>query len=494
MARQERPNIVLIMYDQMRYDCAGFAGSAQVLTPAMDRFAREGVCFENAYCASPLCSPARASWLSGLYPHAHMQLANYGHRLKGIPGRCLPERVVTISDVLAKAGYRCGLAGPWHLGYDEKPQHGYDAMWAPYKYPYPQEADAYKQHLKRHGLIETYARGKKGPLGRSADKINARECFADVAATPTAHQRTTWLVDRAIHFIDTQAGPLFFFASIKDPHPPILPPQECYDLYDPATCALPRNRQDLLEGKPAFLRKCSHYGAGDFAPETMREVMAHYYALITHVDQQVGRFMEALRSKGIDENTLVAIISDHGEMMGEHGFFAKSLMYEGAVRVPCLLRWPGRLARGTRIKELFAGVDLMPTLLDLAGVPLISPVHGRSMAEAARSGTEPDAPNTVFAEIGDMDEKNDPSTPVENLAATMMVREGVWKHIVHRFDPCQELYNLADDSGEMVNRIDDPAARGQLDRLRRRIHERLNADGPGPYAWALEMTSDPRSV
>jgi len=477
------PNIVLIMFDQMRHDAGGFAGNHEVITPVMDQFAKEGVCFEQAHCGSPLCSPARASWLSGLYPHSHLQLDNYNALRKGKAGFCLPREIVTISDVLNKARYCCGMAGPWHLGYDELPQHGYNGMWRPYKYPEPREADAYRQWLVRHNMLSLYEKGKDGKRVKSGDEIALGESFVNVSALPTKHQRTTWAVNQGIEFLDETTGPFFFFLSIKDPHSPILPPQEFYDLYDPSSLTLPRNWRDDLKGRPDFLKKSPNYGAANFTPEVLRDILAHYYALISHVDNQVGRLMAALKKNGQDENTIVAIISDHGDMMGEHGFFTKRLMYEGSVRVPCLLRWPGRLKAGARIREPFAGVDLMPTLLELAGAEL-PPMHGRSMAQSALTGKEPET-NTVFSEIlasWPLEQKGD----LEDLAVTMMARKGDWKYILHRVGPCSELYNLAEDPGEMTNRASDPAARAVREGLYEKMRERLRKDGPGPYKWVLK--------
>jgi len=480
-----RPNVILIMLDQMRYDCAGFMGNDEVRTPVMDRLASEGVAFENAYCAAPQCSPARASWLTGLYPHTHGQLTNYGHRRRDRAGRFLPKDQTTLSDVLAAAGYRCGLAGPWHLGDDETPQHGYQASWEPYKYPDPDCFDSYKTYLRKHDLYDLYGQGQRGKRGSTSTAVAKGESFVDTCAMPTEHQRTTWAVDRAMHFADTQASPFFFFLSIKDPHPPILPPAECYREYDPADISLPANWEDTLEGRPAFLRDNPLYGAANYEPEVLREIVAHYYALITHIDNQLGRLMDHLANRGFAENTLVCLISDHGEMMGEHGCFAKGLMYEGSIRVPCLLHWPTHLAAGARICEPFGGVDLFPTLLDLAGATLPKHRHGRSFATAASNGTEPDFMNTVFAEIGNWRKNALDATEVD-LAQTLMVRRGPWKYIIRRDGDLRELYNLDSDPDEMANRADDPRAARALSDLHARAVDRLTQDGPGPYRWVLE--------
>lgn len=133
-AAERRPNIVWVMCDQLRWDALGCTGSGYVHTPNIDALAARGVVLRNAYCASPVCSPARASWLSGLYPHATGQLVNYGPKRADRPGCRMREDVATIADVLTADGYRCANAGVWHLGDDEHPQHGFDAGWITDRY------------------------------------------------------------------------------------------------------------------------------------------------------------------------------------------------------------------------------------------------------------------------------------------------------------------------------------------------------------------------
>lgn len=481
----KHPNILLVMFDQMRYDCAGFMGNRQVRTPVMDRLAREGVVFSNAYCAAPQCSPARASWLTGLYPHTHGQLTNYSPRRRTRAGGFLPPNVTTLSDVLADAGYRCGLAGTWHLGNDETPQHGFQAAWDPYKYADPDTFDSYKTNLKEHDLLDLYGQGQRGSLGSSVTAVAKGESFVDTSVMPTEHLRTSWSVDKAIEFVKTQAEPFFFFLSIKDPHPPILPPAECCAGYDPADISLPRDWQSTLAGRPDFLRDNPLFGAANYTPDLLREIIAHYYALITHIDNQLGRLMDCLNSDAVAEPTILCMLSDHGEMMGEHGCFGKGLMYEGSVRVPCLLHEPSRLASGARIREPFAGVDLMPTLLDLAGVAPPAQLQGRSFAASATTGVEPGFQNTVFAEIGNWRKTANDATEAD-LAQTLMVRRGPWKYIIHRDDTLRELYNLDTDPAEAENRADDPLAATVLSDLHARAVQRLEEDGPGPYQWVID--------
>ena len=182
------------MCDQMRWDAAGFAGSSVVQTPHLDQLAQSGVCFENAYCASPVCSPARASWLTGLYPHAHLQLKNYGPNFVGQWGSYLPSDSVTIGDVLKSAGYRCGMVGPWHLGNDHLPQHGFDDFWCTYRYLGKDSPDPLFDSFDRAGVPNLYLKDAEGMTQYG----NTLE-FGVI--TDPRQQRTTWTIDRALEFI-----------------------------------------------------------------------------------------------------------------------------------------------------------------------------------------------------------------------------------------------------------------------------------------------------
>lgn len=481
----EHPNIVFIMCDQMRYDCAGFAGHSAARTPALDQMAAEGVRLENAYCGSPVCSPARASWLTGLYPHGHLQLRNYSSSNRGQYGCMLSSQTVTIGDVLHDAGYRCGIVGPWHLGNDADPQHGFNAMWKTHRYQGRPNTDAYINYLRELDLEDTFARdGRPGVKWKTCMGKDNPTLPIDVTALPTEHQRTSWTVDCGIEFVRSQSSPFFLFLSVKDPHPPLLPPAELLGEFPSHRMPVYPSWDDRLEGKPTFLQELPWYAARKFGYAGVQQIVAYYLALIAHIDKQLARLFDALSDAGIWDNTLVVFISDHGEMLGEHGVFGKCLMYEGSVRVPCLLKWPGHLPQGVVLSELVAGVDLMPTLLDLAGVPLSASVHGRSIASDVCAGREPSA-RPVLSEIASFPGIYDPQSDDRELAHTVMIRDENWKYIRHRssFD---ELYDLESDPGELNNLAQDPQQRPLIQRLWATVGTTLRQQGAGPYAWCLE--------
>ena len=476
----ERPNIVLVMCDQLRHDCAGFASHPQVRTPYLDRLAEGGVVFENAYCASPVCSPARASWLTGLYPHAHHQLINYGPDSVDEPGAAMRSDCVTIGDALKREGYRCGMAGPWHLGQDHRPQHGFTDFWRAYRYQGKQYPDRLFNYFKQEGVPNLYA---SGVPGITDDGFH----MAYTTLTDPRQQRTTWTVDRGLEFVEAQDDrPFFLFLSVKDPHPLIVVPPELLAMYPEEEIALPPTWSDPLDGKPEY----QHRDVGRLVPDTseakFRRMMAHYYALVTHIDLQVGRLLGRLSELGLTENTIFAFISDHGEMLGDHGFTTKRLFYEGSAKVPCILSWPGGLPAGKRITTPFGGVDLMPTLLELAGAALTVTTDGRSVAPSIASGDPPE-PAPIFAEISTWRAIQHLSDDLGELAAHVMIRDGTWKYVWNRFDE-DELYDLDTDPHEITNLAQGAEQAERILSMQHQIQVMLPRTGPGPYAWCLSGT------
>ena len=474
-----RPNLVLIMCDQLRYDCAGFAGHQLVRTPNLDRLAESGVVCEQTYCASPVCSPARASWLTGLYPHAHGQLVNYGPTPQERPWMRMRPDCVTLGDLFAAAGYRCGIVGPWHLGDDHRPQHGFEPFWRTYGYQGEGHPDRLFDYLAREGVLNIY-----GEEGRSR-VVNAGYHLSHAILDDPRQQRTTWTIDQGLEFVEAndEGEPFFLFLSVKDPHPLIAVAQEFVEGYPEEQIELPTTWGDPLAGKPAYQHRELARSSADVDPAQFRRTMAHYYALVTHIDAQIGRLIRRLEELDLRDNTLIAFISDHGEMLGEHGFTSKRVLYEGSVRVPCVLSWPGGLPAAQRVKTPLGGVDLMPTLAELCGVEAVAAgrIDGRSVAGALRRGEEPEAA-PVFAEISSWQAILGHTRELSELSAHVMVRDGSWKYVWNRNDE-DELYDLDSDPDEMANRAGDPHQGEHVRALKQQIVAMLQQTGPGPYEW-----------
>jgi len=478
--REPAPNIVWVNCDQLRWDAVGYAGNPVIRTPNIDRLAASGVRFDNAYCSSPVCSPARASWFTGLYPHAHRLYINYGPDRKGITGCFLPEDTVTVGDVLKSRGYACGTVGVWHLGGDESPQHGMTDYWCTFNYLPNASTDPFFSFLRDEGVSNPYAKGAEGVFRYG------KEMPLGVLTDPR-QQRTSWTIDRSIDFLDEAgAAPFFLMVGIKDPHPPMVPPQELVALYPLDELPFPNNFHDLLDGKPAYQSniRC-RIPPGSINEEDFRTVIRYYYALITHVDTEIGRLIEALERKGLLDSTIFVLNSDHGEMLGNHGFVEKCLMYEESVRVPCLISWPDRIPANQRVATPFAGVDMVPTLLDLVGAPMPAPIDGRSFARAIVESQVPE-PRPIFAEIASDAAVYRGNRPPDHFAAHIMVLDGNWKYVRNRFDD-DELYHLQDDPAEMINLAAVPGQAERVGDMKMLAADMVSGTGPGLYEWCQSL-------
>ena len=435
----DRPDIVWVNCDQLRWDAVGYAGNTAVHTPNIDRLATRGAVFEQAYCASPVCSPARASWLTGLYPHAHTMFNNY--RSVEEWGARLGNDVATVTELLAEQGYTCGNVGAWHLGTDEHSQRGITEPWLASSYLYAEYPDPFFSYLEGCGLSNPYARdaegvfryGKEFPLG---------------VLTDPRQQRTSWTIDRCIEALEASSAPPFcLLVGIKDPHPPVIPPQELLALYPLQELPFPENFHDPLKGKPSYQQamRC-RIPPGSVNVADFRTVIRYYYALVTHIDRELGRLVDCLDRLGRFDDTLFLFNSDHGEMLGNHGFVEKCCMYEEAVRVPCLVSWPRRIPAGQRVATPLAGVDLVPTLLELIGIGLPERIDGRSFAADLTAAGRPEA-RPVFAEIASDLAIYRGNRDRDQLAAHLIVRNDDWKYVWNRFDG-DELYDLRSDPSE----------------------------------------------
>ena len=478
MSTDRRPNIVWVMCDEMRYDSLGILSDGYVRTPNLDALAADGVLFRNAYCASPVCSPARACWFTGLYPHATGQFRNYGPGVRDQPGCRLREDITTIGDVLNNAGYRCGNVGVWHLGNDEDAQHGF-SDWCIYRYLSKDVPDPLFTWFEREGIPNPYARTwphkerfgtNTLPFGRIDD---------------VRQNRTTWTIDRAIDFLDesaTEKQPFFLLCGVKDPHPEMFVTQELLDLYPEDEVPLPATRHDPLDGKPECQSRSKfRIPPGSLSDDEYRRMFRHYYALVTHIDNEVGRLLDRLERNGQRDNTIILFNSDHGELLGDHGFVEKCLMYEASVRVPQILSWPSGVPAGQNVNTPVGGVDMMPTLLDLSGAALPDRLDGRPVAGALRDGVEP-SPAPVFAEIAAQEAIYGDSQTEEHLSAHAMLLDDGWKYVWNRHD-IDELYRLAADPEEMDNLALHPDHASRITRMRAQIAEIVRRTGPGLYHW-----------
>jgi len=457
---EERPNILYIMTDQQRFDTLGLYGLTPCKTPNMDKLAQSGVRFDRAYTCCSLCSPARASMLTGKYPHSHRMWNNNDMMQWAV--RDLPDHIELISQPLGRAGYRCGYVGKWHCGREKVPTtYGFEGMDVP-NYGNPYQTEEYKEYLGRTGLEKPERRitikdctERQGPI--------AGETIGDIRSTST-YFLSEYAIDMMKRFqTDREKGgkPWLIFLSYWLPHHPNTPPTEYAEMYDPKDIELWPNFHDTLEGKPPHHRRFreSFHRAIDLDDDTWREIIARSFAQTTFLDAQIGRVLDMLEEMGLADDTAVLFGTDHGDMCGSHGKFHDkgSYMYEEIYHIPQMVRWPGVTHAGTVSNEFVLNMDLAPTALEIAGVPVPDDYEARSLAPLLR-GAPSNWPDDVMAEYFGH----------RYLFSQRMIRWDRYKYVFNApsFD---ELYDLQDDPYELKNRIDDPAMVDAAKEGRRRL-------------------------
>ncbi|MCA9053329.1 MAG: sulfatase-like hydrolase/transferase [Planctomycetaceae bacterium] len=450
----DRPNILWICTDQQRFDTIRALGNERIRTPHIDRLVAGGVAFTQAYCQSPVCTPSRASFLTGRYPRTTRCRQN---------GQSMPEAERLLPRILADHGYDCGLSGKLHLAscsdgkVEQRIDDGYRVFhWSHHPQPdWPE--NAYTQWLVRKGLDwkELYA----GPEVRYVKE-----------GIPAEHHQTTWCGEMAIDFIREHANdsqPWLFSVNPFAPHHPFDPPAEYLARYHPEEMPLPRFRPGELDNKPQYQRLDHHWahnnpGGMDVAsltPAESQRITAAYYAMIEHIDHEVGRMLDALEESGQRENTLVVFMSDHGEMLGDHGLYLKGPhFYDEAVHVPLVISWPGHIASGLRSDALVELTDLAPTLMECCGLTPEPQMQGRSLHGILSGRSDPHRHRaSVLCEYY--------NSWTHSRSYGTMLRTRTEKIVVYHGTERGELYDLATDPDEFDNLWDVPAAQLMKSRL-----------------------------
>lgn len=434
-------NVIFILSDDHRYDAMGFMGHPFLQTPAMDSIAANGVHLRNAFVTTSLCSPSRASILTGLYTHKHRVIDNQ---------RAAPDDIVFFSHYLKAAGYRTAYIGKWHMGSaGDNPQPSFD-HWVSFRgqgsYLPPSEDYTYNvngQRVKQQGYI------------------------------------TDELTQHALDWLDEQTDeqPFFMYLSHKAVHANFTPAARHEGRYADAPWKRPDSENlsaEMAAKLPRWLRdqRNSWHGV-DFPYHSDLDIETYYKryceALLA-VDDGIAAVMDKLKAKGMYEDTLVIYMGDNGFMFGEHGLIDKRVAYETSIRVPLIMQCPELFEGGQEVNEVVANIDIGPTILDAAGLETPAHMDGRSMLTLAQPGDHPWRDYFLYVYYW---EKNFPQSPT-----VFSLRGDRYKYITYYgLWDTDEFYDLQADPEESVNLINVPGLQSVRDAMETRLYAMLADSG-----------------
>jgi len=428
-------NIIFILSDDHRYDFMSFMGKPSFLeTPNMDRMAKEGVHLQNAFVATSLCSPSRASILTGLLTHKHGVIDN---------NTMVSEGTTFFPQFLQKAGYKTAFIGKWHMGgVSDEPRPGFD-RWVSFK----GQGDYYDPKFNIDG------------------KRVEREGYI-----------TDLLTDYAVSWLEKQKenkNKFFLYLSHKAVHARFEPAKRHQGVYDTVTIEYPKsmaNTEENYKGKPEWVleQRYSWHGVeymyhGELDFETFYR---KYCETLLGLDESIGRILDFLEESGLSDSTVVIYMGDNGFCFGEHGLIDKRQMYEPSIRVPLLAWGPGSVHKGYVVEELIQNIDIAPTILEISGLKKPDYMDGRSFMPLLK-GKNPDWRNEILYEY--YWERNFPQTPTVHGIRTdrfaYMHYYGIWD--------TDELYDINKDPEELNNLINDPQYKDTVEMLKDKMFDLL---------------------
>jgi arylsulfatase A-like enzyme len=442
-----RPNLVVVLVDDLRWDDIGCAGHPFVRTPHIDRIAHEGVRFRNAFCTTPLCSPVRACLLTGLHTHHHGILDNINRSEQS-------HRLATFPQELQRSGYETAYVGKWHMGNDDTARPGFD-HWVGIK----GQGTSFDPMLNVDGQRIKFT-------GHTTDVLNSQA--VDFIRSSRSKPFCLYVAHKALHPELTQRDD----GSITDPKAArFLPARRHRELYVDA--AIPRrlNVTDTLQGKPALMRDIPGLPPLSRATGTDDETVRDRLRMLAGVDDGVGLLLDTLKANDELDNTVFILTSDHGYWYGEHGLSVeRRLAYEEAIRIPLLIRFPSLIQPGSIVDEFALSIDLAPTLLELADTRSSHRMDGRSLVPLLK-GEHPTDWRTAFL----IQYNTDTVFPRVKKMGYRAIRTRHWKFIRYlELDGMNELYDLQADPYEMTNVVSREVAQEDAERLNRELDALLD--------------------
>lgn len=441
MKKERQPNILLLHTDQQRFDTIAACGYPYMLTPHLDRLVKEGCCFKNAYTPNPICIPARLNVITGLPARFHGLAMN--------DDNLIPANIPTLPRILSDNGYLTAAIGKMHFR-PPRSHHGFNRMELMEEIPQYREDDEYAMYLKENGW---------GHIRNIHGVRNLLYMTPQRSLIPEEHHGSIWVGKRTANFIKTEAGRRPFFLSVGwiAPHPPFDVPESFAHLYRNRTIPAPFSSRTPLSPRAARAWVWADLPKGR-EKKYLRRTRELYYSAISLVDKAVGLILAALEETGQLENTFIIFTSDHGEMLGDHGCFQKMSPYESSSHIPMIMRFPRRIKPGTRRKEFVDLNDILPTILDVAGIryPGAFELPGGSVFQNSKDR------QYQFIEYG------------RGIYRWIAVRDQRYKYCYHYEAGFEEMFDLVKDPHETTNLLHG-RVRGQIigikDRLKGALYQ-----------------------
>lgn len=444
-------NLLIIHTDEHHFNTLGCYGGSIVKTPNIDWIAENGAKCNSFYATTPVCSPSRASLVSGLYPQKTPIVTN------DIP---LDDSIITFAEILRRQGYATGYAGKWHLDGKGKPQ------WAPKR----------KFGFEDNRFMFNRGHWKKLVDGPDGPRVGSRKKGApsyDLAGANEKTFATDWLCDKAIDFIQENKHKSFcYMVSLPDPHGPNTVRAPYDTMYENISVQIPvtfnrKTNQIPQWGLPAKLTK-----------KQLKKLMIQYYGMVKCIDDNVGNILTKLRQEKLLDRTIVIFTSDHGDLCGQHGRINKGVPYEGSARIPFLIHCPGKIKPNTVIEEALGVVDFLPTVMSLMDVEVKHSVDGRD-ASSLFTGQADQWDDMTFI-------RSTPGTPwigavTKQYKLIFSTKEHPW------------LIDVKNDPNELTNIIDQPQHRKLVQQLTARLqeygvkHNDEHIDDPRIKSWINDI-------
>ncbi len=467
-----KPNLLFIFTDQQRPDTIGCYGNNIISTPNLNKLADKSFVFKNAYVTQPVCTPARSSIMTGLYPHTNGCTTN---------NSTIDPATKTVAELVSDE-YVCGYYGKWHLGDEIIPQHGFEKRIS--------IDDGYRPWYTKKEYLSKFSeyyyflldKGYKPDSEVEGTKIFGRDLTTRL---PEEHTKARFLGKEASRFIrDNKDNPFVLYVNFFEPHQPYTGPFD--NMY---------SREQLNTG-PHFLKKpnenCSimhrtfaeYYMQANIEGHDLkmesewREIRAKYWGNITLVDRAIADILQTVNESKLDENTIIVFSSDHGDMMGDHGILEKTVLYEESIKIPLLLHVPWISNHSSMIEGRVSQIDLIPTILDLMKEKIPKQLEGNSLVPVLK-GNANLANNDVIVQWNGNDGRspmgtgNDLGNQFANLQDTSwrtLISHDNWKLNYSKVDQC-ELYNLNSDPHEQNNLYDIPEQMTRIQDMRYRINQ-----------------------